>query len=110
MVTMSGVMQLSWWKILAVEAAGVLITAPLQMGIGVGVAKIGSQFESAAHRWILYIGATLAVVGLMAVAHVAISRRRGKHRPPRAPVQWLSGFAKRAITKAREVNPLAQRR
>jgi membrane-associated protein len=110
MVTMSGVMQLSWWKILAVEAAGVLVTAPLQMGIGVGVAKIGSQFESAAHRWILYIGATLAVVGLMAVAHVAISRRRGKHRPPRAPVQWLSGFAKRAITKAREVNPLAQRR
>jgi membrane-associated protein len=110
MVTMSGVMQLSWWKILAVEAAGVLITAPLQMGIGVGVAKIGSQFESAAHRWILYIGATLAVVGLMAVAHVAISRRRGKHRPPRAPMQWLSGFAKRAITKAREVNPLAQRR
>ena len=110
MVTMSGVMQLSWWKILAVEAAGVLITAPLQMGIGVGVAKIGSQFESAAHRWNLYIGATLAVVGLMAVAHVAISRRRGKHRPPRAPMQWLSGFAKRAITKAREVNPLAQRR
>lgn len=110
MVTMSGVMQLSWWKILAVEAAGVLVTAPLQMGIGVGVAKIGSQFESAAHRWILYIGATLAVVGLMAVAHVAISRRRGKHRPPRAPMQWLSGFAKRAITKAREVNPLAQRR
>jgi membrane-associated protein len=110
MVTMSGVMQLSWWKILAVEAAGVLITAPLQIGIGVGVAKIGSQFESAAHRWILYIGATLAVVGLMAVAHVAISRRRGKHRPPRAPMQWLSGFAKRAITKAREVNPLAQRR
>lgn len=110
MVTMSGVMQLSWWKILAVEAAGVLVTAPLQMGIGVGVAKIGSQFESAAHRWILYIGATLAVVGLMAVAHVAISRRRGKNRPPRAPMQWLSGFARRAITKAREVNPLAQRR
>jgi membrane protein DedA with SNARE-associated domain len=101
MVTMSGLMQLSWWKILAVEAAGVLVTAPLQIGIGVGVAKIGSQFESAAHRWILYIGATLAVVGLMAVAHVAISRRRGKHRPPRAPMQWLSGFAKRAITKAR---------
>ncbi len=106
MVTMSGVMQLSWWKILAVEAAGVLVTAPLQMGIGVGVAKIGSQFESAAHRWILYIGATLAVVGLMAVVHVAISRRRGKHRPPRAPMQWLSGFARRAISKAREANPL----
>jgi membrane protein DedA with SNARE-associated domain len=93
MVTMSGLMQLSWWKILAVEAAGVLITAPLQMGIGVGVAKIGSQFESAAHRWILYIGATLAVVGLMGVAHVLISRRRGKHRPPRAPMRWLAGFA-----------------
>jgi membrane-associated protein len=103
MVTMSVVMQLSWWKILAVEAAGVLITAPLQMGIGVGVAKIGSQFESAAHRWILYIGATLAVVGLMAVAHIAISRRRSAHRPPRAPVQWLTGFAKRTIVTVQRV-------
>ena len=99
MVTMSGVMQLSWWKILAVEAAGVLITAPLQMGIGVGVAHIGSQFESAAHRWILYIGATLAVVGLMGLAHIIISRRRGKHRAPRAPMQWLAGFAQRAARK-----------
>lgn len=103
MVTMSGVMQLSWWKILAVEAAGVLVTAPLQMGIGVGVAKIGSQFESAAHRWILYIGATLAVVGLMAVAHIAISRRRSAHRPPRAPVQWLTSFAKRTIVTVQRV-------
>ena len=103
MVTMSGVMQLSWWKILAVEAVGVLVTAPLQMGIGVGVAKIGSQFESAAHRWILYIGATLAVVGLMAVAHIAISRRRSSHRPPRAPVQWLTGFAKRTIVTVQRV-------
>jgi membrane-associated protein len=96
MVTMSGVMQLSWFKILAVEAAGVLVTAPLQMGIGVGVAKIGSQFESAAHRWILYIGATLAVVGLMGVAHVLISRNRHKHRPQRASMRWLSEFTRRA--------------
>ena len=90
---MSGVMQLSWLKILAVEAGGVLVTAPLQMAIGVGVAKIGSQFESAAHRWMLYIGATLAVVGLMFVAHVLIQRRRSAHRPPRASIAWLRGFA-----------------
>ena len=102
MVTMSGLMQLPWWKILAVEAAGVLITAPLQIGIGVGVAKIGSQFESAAHRWMLYIGATLAVVALMGVVHVLISRRRSKHRPPRAPMRWLAGFA----TKVAKANPL----
>lgn len=95
MVTMSGLMQLSWWKILAVEAAGVLVTAPLQIGIGVGVAKIGSQFESAAHRWILYIGATLAVVALMGAVHVVIARRRSAKRPPRAPMKWLSGFARK---------------
>jgi membrane protein DedA with SNARE-associated domain len=102
MVTMSGLMQLPWWKILAVEAAGVLVTAPLQIGIGVGVAKIGSQFESAAHRWMLYVGATLAVVALMGVVHVLISRRRSKHRPPRAPMRWLAGFA----TKVARANPL----
>ena len=97
MVTMSGLMQLPWWKILAVEAAGVLVTAPLQIGIGVGVAKIGSQFESAAHRWMLYVGATLAVVALMGVVHVMISRRRSKHRPPRAPMRWLAGFAGKVV-------------
>jgi len=102
MVTMSGLMQLPWWKILAVEAAGVLVTAPLQIGIGVGVAKIGSQFESAAHRWMLYVGATLAVVALMGAVHVLISRRRSKHRPPRAPMRWLAGFA----TKVARANPL----
>jgi membrane protein DedA with SNARE-associated domain len=109
MVTMSGVMQLGWWKILAVEAAGVLVTAPLQMAIGVGVAKIGSQFESAAHRWMLYVGATLAVVALMGVAHVMISRRRGKHRPPRAPIAWLTGFARRTISRVRNSGPLSGR-
>ncbi len=106
MVTMSGLMQLPWWKILAVEAAGVLVTAPLQIGIGVGVAKIGSQFESAAHRWMLYVGATLAVVALMGIVHVMISRRRSKHRPPRAPMRWLAGFA----TKVAKANPLRKAR
>jgi len=110
MVTMSGIMQLGWWKILAVEAAGVLVTAPLQMGIGVGVAKIGSQVESAAHRWILYIGATLAVVALMGVAHVMISRRRSSHRPPRAPVAWLAGFAKRSVVAVPDPGSMITRR
>jgi membrane protein DedA with SNARE-associated domain len=93
MITVSGLMHLAWWKILLVEMGGVVITAPAQMLIGVGVAKIGSQFESAAHRWMLYIGATLAVIVLMFVIHMVISRRAAKHRPPRAPVSWLHGFS-----------------
>jgi membrane-associated protein len=93
MITVSGLMHLAWWKILLVEMGGVVLTAPAQMLIGVGVAKLGSQFESDAHRWMLYIGATLAVVVLMFVIHMVISRRAAKHRPPRAPVSWLHGFA-----------------
>lgn len=94
MVTVAGLMQLSWWRILAVEAAGVMITVPLQIAIGVGVAKLGDQFESSAHKWMLYIGATLAVVLLMFVAHVLIQRWRSKKRSPRAPVRWLAGFSR----------------
>lgn len=93
MITVSGLMHLAWWKILLVEMGGVVITAPAQMLIGVGVAKVGAQFESAAHRWMLYIGATLAVVVLMFVIHMLISRRAAKHRPPRVPVRWLHGFS-----------------
>ncbi len=99
MVTMAGLMQLAWWRIMLVEALGVMITAPLQVGIGVGVAKLGEQFESDAHRWMLYIGATLLVVLLMGVAHVVIQRRRHAKRAPRAPMRWLSGFARRPLRR-----------
>lgn len=94
MVTMAGLMQLAWWRIMLVEALGVMITAPAQIGIGVGVAKLGEQFESAAHRWMLYIAATLVIVALMFVAHMLLQRRRSTRRPPRAPMRWLSGFTR----------------
>ncbi len=94
MVTMAGLMQLAWWRIMLVEALGVMITAPAQIGIGIGVAKLGEQFESAAHRWMLYIAATLAIAALMFLAHMLLQRRRSAHRPPRAPMRWLSGFSR----------------
>jgi len=99
MVTMAGLMQLAWWRIMLVEAVGVMITAPLQIGIGVGVARVGQSFESAAHRWMLYIAATLAVVLLMFVVHMYIQRRRSAHRPPRAPMRWLSGFSRASLVQ-----------
>jgi len=68
---------------------GVVITAPLQMLIGVGVAKLGQQFESDAHRWMLYIGATLAVVLVMFILHLVIARRAKNANKPRATVTWL---------------------
>jgi hypothetical protein len=33
----------------------------------------------------------------MGVVHVMISRRRSKHRPPRAPMRWLAGFAGKVV-------------
>lgn len=108
MVTMAGLMQLAWWRIMLVEAVGVMITAPLQIGIGVGVAKIGENFESDAHRWMLYIAATLAVVLLMFVVHMYIQRRRSAHRPPRAPMRWLSGFSRgELVQRTRRTNTTA---
>ena len=44
MVTMSGVMQLSWWKILAVEAVGVLVTA-LGALVGVPAGYFGGKVD-----------------------------------------------------------------
>jgi membrane protein DedA with SNARE-associated domain len=108
MVTMAGLMQLAWWRIMLVEAVGVMITAPLQIGIGVGVARVGQSFENAAHRWMLYIAATLAVVFLMFVVHMYIQRRRSAHRPPRAPMRWLSGFSRSPLVqRTRRTNTTA---
>jgi len=89
MITVCGLMHLAWWKVLLVEMCGVVITAPLQMLIGVGVAKLGQQFESDAHRWMLYIGATLAVVLVMFILHLVIARRAKNANKPRATVTWL---------------------
>ncbi len=92
MITVCGLMHLSWWKVLAVEMSGVVFTAPLQMLIGVGVAKLGRQFESDAHRWMLYIGATLAVVLGMFILHLIIARRAKHASKPRAKVSWLESL------------------
>ncbi len=80
-------------KSCALKWAARVITAPVQMLIGVGVAKLGSQFESDAHREVLYIGAILAVVVPMFMIHTVTSRCAAKHPPPRAPVGWLHGLS-----------------
>jgi membrane protein DedA with SNARE-associated domain len=92
MITVSGLMHLAWWKILLVEMVGVSITAPAQMLIGVGVAKLGRQFESDAHRWMLYIAATLAVAALMFGIHLVIAHRAKGKDKPRVSVKWLESL------------------
>lgn len=99
MITVSGLMHLAWWKILLVEMCGVSITAPAQMLIGVGVAKLGQQFESDAHRWMLYVAATLAVAALMFGIHLAIVQRAKGKDKPRVSVKWLDSL-RRSVARA----------
>ncbi|MBM4111616.1 MAG: hypothetical protein FJ254_09740 [Phycisphaerae bacterium] len=101
MITVSGLMHLSWWKILLVEMCGVSISAPAQMLIGVGVAKLGQQFESEAHRWMLYIAATLAVAALMFGIHLVIVRRAKGKDTPRVSVKWLDELRRSVARSAR---------
>ena len=97
MITVSGLMHLAWWKILLVEMVGVSITAPAQMLIGVGVAKLGRQFESDAHRWMLYIAATLAVAALMFGIHLFIAHRAKGKDKPRVSVKWLDSLRRSVV-------------
>jgi membrane protein DedA with SNARE-associated domain len=99
MITVSGLMHLAWWKVLLVEMCGVAITAPAQMLIGVGVAKLGRQFESDAHRWMLYIAATLAVAALMFGIHLVIAHRAKGKDKPRVSVKWLDSLRQSVARK-----------
>jgi len=99
MITVSGLMHLAWWKVLLVEMCGVAITAPAQMLIGVGVAKLGRQFESDAHRWMLYIAATLAVAALMFGIHLVIAQRAKGKDKPRVSVKWLDSLRQSVARK-----------
>lgn len=93
-LTMTGILQLAWWKFLAVELTTVAVTVPVQVGIGY-VGAVGYE-----HAKNLGNVVTLSLAGVALVVAGVIGFRWWKQAKarkgprPRAPVAWLRTFGR----------------
>jgi len=90
-ITMGGLLHMRWSRFLAVELTCVLLTVPLQMGIGWVAAKAASSagVTRLSHQIAIGLGVTVACVLALWLVHAWLRHRLSRRRPPRAPAQWL---------------------
>lgn len=91
-LTMAGMLHMPWWKFFAAELPTTAITVPVQMLVGVGIAKLGEGVENTAHKVIIIVGASLAVLLLSVALHKWLSHRAKRVRAPRTRASWLRVF------------------
>jgi membrane protein DedA with SNARE-associated domain len=93
-LTMTGILQLAWWKFLAVELTTVAVTVPVQIGIGY-VGAIGYEHAKNLGNMVTLsvAGVALAVAGFIGFRWWKQAKARKGPRP-RAPVAWLRTFGR----------------
>ena len=93
-ISMCGVLHMAWWKLLLVEGACVLVTAPMQMMIGwlAFHAAERAGVTNMAHQIMVAVAVTLAVVIGLWLVHRWLDARKARNRPPRASVRWFRVF------------------
>ncbi|MHC4413920.1 MAG: DedA family protein [Planctomycetota bacterium] len=95
-ITAAGILHLSPWKFALAEGACCLATVPLQLGLGIAVAK-GVGTEETADLVRSLIGVVILILAVLVGLTWWRQRRAHGHRLPRAKVAWLRRFgAKRA--------------
>ncbi len=94
-ITMAGVLHMSWWKLLLVEISTVAVTVPLQTGAGYlfGMGVGGAKSMGELVLWLLALLA-LTVAVLMGI-HWWVQSRKAVGRAPRSKVAWLRTFGRR---------------
>jgi membrane protein DedA with SNARE-associated domain len=89
-ITMAGILHMPPWKFVGVTAACVLITAPLQLGLGALGARV-AKVESVTDM--LGVTAGLVFIGVALLGGLAVWRAlRNRDRRPRARAAWLRHF------------------
>jgi len=87
-ITMGGILHMPFWKFLLAEMSCVLITVPIQLGIGYFAAKglaAASQLE-----WMFHIiGGAILLLLIACITWVWYVKRRRNEHFPRARMAWL---------------------
>lgn len=92
-ITVAGLLHMRFWKFFAVTACTTCLTAPLQIGLGVLIARSAGTHEMELVDQIrLIVGLILLMIVVLFVFNWLRSRRALSHRPPRAKMRWLRRF------------------
>jgi membrane protein DedA with SNARE-associated domain len=94
-ITMAGILQMSWWKLLPVEMTTCAITVPLQLGIGYLIGKGVGDAGSTGELLLKLLAACAALIAVGFGVHWWLQARRRKGRAPRSKASWLRKFGRR---------------
>ena len=90
-ITVAGLMHLSPWKFAIATIGCVLLTAPMQLGVGVLIGYgIASRDAMGTAQWI--IAAVVSVLVIVVLVVLVIRHRSQRHEPPRARAEWLRRY------------------
>jgi len=93
-ITIAGIFDMAFWKFALATASCVLITAPLQLGLGYFFAHhFGS--ENPAERILQLVGLMMLIIAASFAFNLWRANRRSKKRPPRARMAWLRRFRRK---------------
>ena len=104
--TQLGLLHMPPWKFAAVTLSCVLITAPMQLGVGYLIAQ-NFHFESTADLLFMLMAVIFGFIAMTVLFRIWRRHRRGREEPPRAKMAWLKRFRvprrSKRDTKGREV-------
>lgn len=90
-ITAAGILHLPFWKFALAECSCCLLTVPLQLGLGFGIAR-GVGTEKTADLTAALIGVVVLILALLLGLAWWRQRRARRRRSPRAKVAWLRRF------------------
>ncbi len=93
-ITMSGMLHMPVWKFALAECSAALVTVPLQLGLGMLIAR-GMDAQDTAKLVQTLIGTVMLILLVMVMLAVFRQYRARRARFPRAKAAWLRRFRRR---------------
>jgi membrane protein DedA with SNARE-associated domain len=97
-ICMSGMLHLPVWKFFLAECVCVLLTVPMQLGLGYLIAR-GIGTLDTAHMVFKVLGVIALLIAFTFLIGYLSQRWAAKHRAPRAKVVWLKRFRPPRVRK-----------
>jgi len=96
---MSGLLHMPAWKFIIAEGACLLVTIPLQLGLGVVIYHLSSHIVGSPENLLAKIFAIMAIVAAILISAFTFNwwyaHYRSKERAPRSKAAWLRRFRPR---------------
>ncbi len=90
-ITVAGILHMPFWKFILATGSCALVTAPIQVGVGILSARMLGVTDTA-ELFQLILGLVLLSVAAMLVMGLWRRHRRSARRAPRAKAKWLRHF------------------